>query len=432
MQNVTGLPRRRARVFGQTGLSRTGVGALLAVLVWLGVSSRPAQAQTETVTVTYQGPVRIPDDDADSEIVLPVLVNRALNITSVTVTLNLNHTNVGDLEIRLVNPTGRTRVLADNNCGGTNGLNDFTFETAQQTRFGDFCPTQAGQRAAPREEIDTWGGDTSLGVWELRIEDNGGGGTGFLLDYTLRITGTRAVAPTFNQNTIYDTASNRSGAITPGELIWITGTALGPLNGAEAQFDQQGKLPTTLGGVSVSFDGIAAPLIYASFNAVQVQVPNELAGRSSTVVTLTYQGVTSTQVAKVVVAASPGLYTRGGVGLGQLTALNPNGTRNTAANPVARGSYIVVYANGLGAVTPDVPTGMRAPFNPLSMVQFPITASIGGQPAQVLYAGLAPGFVGLFQINLAVPANASTGALVPLTLTINGVPSQDNVFIAVQ
>jgi uncharacterized protein (TIGR03437 family) len=286
-------------------------------------------------------------------------------------------------------------------------------------------------RAAPREEIDTWGGDTSLGTWELRIEDTRDGGTGFLLDYTLRITGTRAVAPTFNQNTIFDAASGRSGVITPGELVWITGTALGPLVGVEAQFDQQGQLPTQLGGVSVSFDGTNAPIIFASFNGVLVQVPFELAGRSATAITLTYQNVTSAPVAKVVVAASPGLYTRGGAGVGQLTAINPNGTRNTVASPVARGSYIIVYANGLGAVNPPVPTGQRAPFNPLSTVQFPITASIGGQPAQVLYAGLAPGFVGLYQLNIAVPANASTG-LVPLTLTINGVPSQDNVFIAVQ
>jgi len=136
-------------------------------------------------------------------------------------------------------------------------------------------------------------------------------------------------------------------------------------------------------------------------------------------------------IAKVVVAASPGLYTRGGSGGGLLTAINPDGTRNGPNNPVARGSYIVVYANGLGDVAPDVPTGQRTPFDPLSTTTFPITASIGGQPAQVLYAGLAPGFVGLFQLNISVPANSSTG-IVPLTLTINGVPSQDNVYIAVQ
>jgi trimeric autotransporter adhesin len=183
--------------------------------------------------------------------------------------------------------------------------------------------------------------------------------------------------------------------------------------------------------VTVTFDKIAAPIIFASFNAVLVQVPNDLAGRSATSIVVSYQNVSSSMVAKVVVAASPGLYTRGGAGVGLLSALNPDGTRNSPANAVARGSYVVVYANGLGQINPPVPTGQRAPFNLLSQAAFPITASIGGQPAQVLYAGLAPGFVGLFQLNIAVPANASTG-VVPLTITINGVPSQDNVFIAVR
>lgn len=402
----------------------------LALLCSLIALQAPAYAQQETVTVTYQGPVRIPDNDNDG-IVLPVLVNRALDITKVTVTVDVDHPNVGDLKLTLVNPTGRTRVLADMNCNGTRNLSNFTFDTSAAARFGDFCPTQGSQTAAPREEIDTWGGDTSLGVWELRVTDDRSGGVGFVLNYTLRITGTRAVAPTLSANTILDAASGSSNAVTPGELVWIYGTALGPLDSVEAQYDQQGKLPTTLAGVSVTFDGIAAPIIFASFNAIEVQVPNELSGHSTTNVVVTYQNVSSAMIAKVVVAASPGLYTRGGAGVGLLTALNPNGMRNNGANPVSRGSYIVVYANGLGQVTPAVPTGQRAPFNPLSTATFPITASIGGQPAQVLYAGLAPGFVGLFQLNIAVPANASTG-VVPLTITINGVPSQDNVYIVVQ
>jgi uncharacterized protein (TIGR03437 family) len=132
------------------------------------------------------------------------------------------------------------------------------------------------------------------------------------------------------------------------------------------------------------------------------------------------------------------LYTTGGSGTGQLNAVNPNGTRNgpptpgSTTEPVNRGTFITVFANGLGVTNPPVPTGQRAPSNPLGIATFPITASIGGQPAQVLYAGLAPGFVGLFQVNLAVPQNASVGDQVPLTLTINGVPSQATAYIAVR
>ncbi len=131
--------------------------------------------------------------------------------------------------------------------------------------------------------------------------------------------------------------------------------------------------------MTVSFDGINAPIIFASFNAVLAQVPYELQGRSATAITVTFQNVSSSQVAKVVVAASPGLHTRGGVGVGVLTALNPNGSLNSPNNAVERGSFVTVYANGLGAVNPAVPTGQRAPASPLSVAQLPITASIGGQ-----------------------------------------------------
>ena len=129
------------------------------------------------------------------------------------------------------------------------------------------------------------------------------------------------------------------------------------------------------------------------------------------------------------------LYTVGGAGGGQLQAQNADFSRNGSgpgASAAARGSYVIVYANGLGATNPPVATGQRTPVTPGSAATLPITASIGGQPAQVLYAGLAPGYVGLYQLNIAVPQNASTGDRVPLTITINGVPSQDNVTIAVR
>ena len=133
------------------------------------------------------------------------------------------------------------------------------------------------------------------------------------------------------------------------------------------------------------------------------------------------------------VAAAPGLYTVGGAGGGQLQAQNADFSRNSSglgASAAARGSYVIVYANGLGPTNPPVATGQRTPVTPGSAATLPITASIGGQPAQVLYAGLAPGYVGLYQLNIAAPQNASTGDRVPLTITINGVPSQDNVTIA--
>jgi len=403
---------------------------LLLFVVLLALAA-PALAQQETITVTYLGPVLIPDNSSDLAILLPVSVNAALNITKVTVTVDIDHPRVGDLRIALVNPTGRSRLLADKNCGGTRNLSNFTFDTSAP-RFGDFCPSQPGQSAAPREEIDNWSGDTSNGIWDIRIEDDEDNNVGFINSYTLRITGTRTTAPTFSANSIFDTASYQRGPLSPGELVWIAGSSLGPTTTMTATFDQNGRLPTELGATSVTFDGIAAPINLASLNVLQVQVPFELAGRSSTNVVVRTQGLSSAPVTAGLVATSPGLYTTGGSGTGQLNAVNPNGTRNGRQNPVDRGSFVSIFANGLGVTNPPVPTGQRTPSSPLSIATFPITASIGGQPAQVLYAGLAPGFVGLFQVNLAVPQNASIGEQIPVTLTINGVPSQSAVFIAVR
>ncbi len=403
---------------------------LIAIGLLIGLFT-PVWAQ-ETVTVTYSGPVPIPDNPSGLQVSLPVYVNAALNITKVTVTVNIDHPRIGDLKITLVNPTGRTRMLADKNCGGLANLTNFTFDTAATQRFGDFCPMQSGLTAAPREEIDSWSGDTSIGFWNVVIEDDEDDNFGFISSYTLRITGTRASAPTFSVDSIFDTASFRRGPLSPGELVWIAGAALGPTTTTTAQFDQNGRLPTTLGGTSVTMDGVAVPINLASLNVLQVQVPNELAGRNTTTIVVQSQGVSSAPVTASVVAASPGLYTAGGAGVGQLNAINPNGTRNNSVNPVDRGSYITVFANGLGATTPVVPTGQRTPNAPLSTATLPITVSIGGQPAQVLFAGLAPGYIALFQLNISVPQNSITGNRVPLSITINGVPSQDDAFIAVR
>ena len=405
---------------------------MLMALGGLILLAAPAMAQ-DTITVTFQGPVFIPDDDADTEIIMPVLVTQALRITNVDVVIDIDHPRMSDLRIRLVNPTGDDRLLADEgNCPNTRNLTNFTFDTGAAQRYGTFCPTAPGQSAQPLEEIDTWGDTNSSGLWDIRIEDREGGSVGFLLSYTLRITGTRVTAPTFSENTIFNAASYRRGPLSPGELVWLFGTSVGPTDPVTAQFDANGRLPTSLMGTSVTFDGVAAPINFASFNALQVQVPYVVAGRNTTAIQVTAQGLTSAVASAGLVAAAPGLYTVGGAGGGQLQAQNSDFSRNSAANAAARGSYVIVYANGLGATNPPVATGQRTPATPGSVATLPITASIGGQPAQVLYAGLAPGYVGLYQLNIAVPQNASTGDRVPLTITINGVPSQDNVTIAVR
>ncbi|MGH9785338.1 MAG: hypothetical protein ACRD88_14245, partial [Terriglobia bacterium] len=100
-------------------------------------------------------------------------------------------------------------------------------------------------------------------------------------------------------------------------------------------------------------------------------------------------------------------------------------------NPALRNAEISIFGTGLGAVSPRVASGAAAPSSPLSQTTQTPTVLIGGVSAPVSFSGLAPGFVGLYQINVEVPANAPTGNAIPVVLSIGGVTS-NTVTIAVQ
>jgi uncharacterized protein (TIGR03437 family) len=124
----------------------------------------------------------------------------------------------------------------------------------------------------------------------------------------------------------------------------------------------------------------------------------------------------------LVAAAQPTVYTQdqSGSGAGAILTFNPSSGAallNTAAAPASAGEVLEVYCTGLGAVTPAVPAGTPAPLTSYSQTTNTVAATIGGQAAQVLFAGLAPGFSGLYQVNVLVPNGAPTGAAVPLILT---------------
>jgi uncharacterized protein (TIGR03437 family) len=93
------------------------------------------------------------------------------------------------------------------------------------------------------------------------------------------------------------------------------------------------------------------------------------------------------------------------------------------SRPARAGEFLSIYCTGLGAVSNRPTLGSAAPSNPLAQTSATPTVSIGGVNAQVIFSGLAPGFVGLYQVNVRVPETAPVGAAVPLILTIGGVQS---------
>jgi uncharacterized protein (TIGR03437 family) len=93
-------------------------------------------------------------------------------------------------------------------------------------------------------------------------------------------------------------------------------------------------------------------------------------------------------------------------------------------NPASVGDVIVIYCTGLGATTPSVPSGTAAPSSPNSaLANIMPTVTIGTMPALVDFAGLAPGFVGLYQVNAHVPAGVTSGSQVPVLITSAGTTS---------
>jgi uncharacterized protein (TIGR03437 family) len=145
--------------------------------------------------------------------------------------------------------------------------------------------------------------------------------------------------------------------------------------------------------------------------------PSSLVG--ATTLQVAYQGVILSSVPQIVVAAIPGLFTADESGHGQGAIVNQDGTINSSSHPAAPGSVVSLYCSGCGVTTPAGADGGIA--NSLALLADPATVTIGGQPANVLYAGSAPGLVnGAVQINAMLPAGV-TGDAVPITIALSGV-----------
>ncbi|MGA3076576.1 MAG: hypothetical protein ABSG56_23160, partial [Bryobacteraceae bacterium] len=236
-------------------------------------------------------------------------------------------------------------------------------------------------------------------------------------------------------NAVTSGASYDTGAISPGELVAIWGTGLGPSAGAGLTLDSNGLVQTSLGGTQVFIDGNPAPLIYAGPGQVNAVVPYEVASSSTANVVVVYQGNPSAPFPIPIAATRPGIFTSSGTGTGQGAILNQDLSVNGAGHLAARGDWISIYATGEGTTTPPGVDGRLSAYNgaPLPKAQAACSATIGGQPANVNYCGEAPYFTaGVLQMNAQVPESINPGNSVSVTITVGGVISQANVTIAVQ
>lgn len=238
--------------------------------------------------------------------------------------------------------------------------------------------------------------------------------------------------PQFTADSVVNAASFLPRAVSAGEIISIFGEDLGPKVGVAGALNPvTGRLETLLRDVSVSINGIPLPLFFVRNDQINAMSPVEIAGLSNALLIVRRKQVASATRIVPVMSTNPGIFvfpetTRAIV-------LNSDGTVNGPANPASRGSFISVFGTGQGTISPPLTTGQLAGGEEdLSVFQEATVVRIGGIDAVVLFAGMAPNFAGLFQINVFVPDGVTPGGVVLLELEIGGRAAQGGVTIAVQ
>jgi uncharacterized protein (TIGR03437 family) len=248
----------------------------------------------------------------------------------------------------------------------------------------------------------------------------------------------RVSAPLPIIKSVVNAASYATGPVSPGEMVTIFGTALGPATAASATMDPAtGKLATNIGGVQVLFDGTPAPMIYAASGQVSAVVPYEMAPTPNPSVWIQYLGQTSTAYQLTLAATAPGLFTRNSSGSGTGAILNQDNSPNGPGHPAAKGSIVQVFMTGEGQTSPPSVTGAitTATLPPPQVTPapgLPVRLFINGQAVLYTYAGEAPGMVaGTMQLNVQIPSSAPSGNL-SIAISIGGNTTQNGVTVSVQ
>ncbi|HEY7180467.1 MAG TPA: hypothetical protein VIC84_03560, partial [Blastocatellia bacterium] len=312
-------------------------------------------------------------------------------------------------------------LLIDSASGSTGGFQHFS-----GNGFADGSGVFAVDRGTPDNS------DVAFRL-ELQLRRNAFSQTGEGVFYDnlavrLRVADTNVyAAPAPGASTSVDAASFARAA-APGQILAAFGSGF-PAGTNASEAAGSTPLPTRLANASVRVNGILAPLFFAFVNngnfQINYQLPYETPPGIAFVEVLN-NGVAVTSEFLTVSPTAPGVFTTAANGQGQAVALNQDFTFNSSARPESRGRFVIVFANGQGGQFIDPAT--RLPLTIASGVvpgQLYATATnptvtIGGATAAVGFSGLAPGLVGLWQLNVLIPDNAPTGNAAPLVISFGG------------
>ena len=209
-------------------------------------------------------------------------------------------------------------------------------------------------------------------------------------------------------------AADLKPGIAPGGLITLFGAQLSPVNLASSEM----PLPTALADSCLTVNGLPVPILFVSPNQINAQMPFETVGNVSMI--LRTPGGSSDTFNLQVIPGAPSVFHSGVAGPANdvpTIIRDSNGELVTDSDPIHRNDVLVIFLTGLGVTSPAVPTGMPSPLNPLAIALTKPSVTIGGMQLPLSYYGLAPGEVGVYQINVKVPANVPTGLSMPLAIS---------------
>jgi trimeric autotransporter adhesin len=370
---------------------------------------------------------------------------------------NLYIADSGNHRVRRVTPDGFIETIAGNGLRGFDGdggsaqaaLLDSPIAVAFEPGTGDLLIADAGNHRIRRVTQDGLiqtiagyapgfqgdGGPASRAALNMPVafataEDGTVLVSDFLNDRIRKLSPYTTAPLPVTQFQVVNSASLLPGPVAPGELVSVLGTGLGPEDGQSGRLEPTGRMGEEIAGVRVLFDGRPAPLFYAGSEKLNVQVPYRLSGTKQTTLQVFRDGDLVGETALEVTPVAPGIFTVSN-GTGQAAALNQDGTINCETNPAPRGSTVTFYLTGEGQTSPSGVDGApaREPFpKPLAG----LAVKIGYYSADVEFAGAAPGFAGLLQVNARVPAGFAPSGVLPVEITIGDVRTQSGVTIAVR
>lgn len=259
-----------------------------------------------------------------------------------------------------------------------------------------------------------------------------------ILLFSTSLAGILSAQPTVVDGGVLNAASYVKGqAVTLGSFVAIFGSGFGTGGVATSA-----PWPTSLGGTSVTMNGVLAPLYAVTDGQINAQVPFEAlpSGQTSGSVNVIVQRGTQSSAVKSfqVTAFAPGIFSIAGTGLGLANAISPDGALagasgsvpGYAAHPAVPGGTIIVLATGLGATDSPIKSG-NASSDALRRTTTLPSVLVGGIPAQVAFSGLSPQFPAVNQLNIVLPVGVPAGSAVPLQISLGGITTTAQLNIAI-